>query len=238
MDRFGNATAVWTFNDEFLPDNVYASSLPFGGIWSPPVLISTTSGDNNLINEGFVQRPISVNLNGDVMVIYENNIFSDPELDTLYSVKKPFGAAWLTPEFISSNAAFPNQAMPHFLNIGIGSCGFALSLWQAQIVDLFDQVWSSVHSDPVLPPCNFTGSQCQEKFATQKICVNSLSWGFCDPCTVFFRLFKNGVLIATIPAGSPLFFNDPVCCKVSNTYTLTSVNIFGAESPPVAVVLP
>jgi hypothetical protein len=234
MDRFGNATAIWSFTDDNLFNEVFSSSLPFGGAWSMPVIISTNAG-NNGINENLVQRPISVNLNGDVMAIYE----SDTPVNTLYSVTKLFGQPWQLPEFIS-NTGYPMQNDPHFLNIGIGSCGFALSLWQANSSPIeggFNQVWSSVHSSPPLPPCNFTGVQCKEKFAAQSICVNTLTWNNCG-CVLFFNLFRNGVLIATIPAGGPLTFIDPVCCGRSNTYTLTFVDIFGATSPAATVILP
>jgi hypothetical protein len=64
-----------------------------------------------------------------------------------------------------------------------------------------------------------------------------LSWGNCG-CVLFFNLFRNGVLIATIPAGNPMTVVDLVSCRGPNVYTLMYVDIFGNESLPATVVLP
>lgn len=236
MDRFGNATAMWINRDSSGLDEIYSSSLPFGGAWTAPVIISTTPNNNsNDIN--LVDRPISVNENGDVMAVYKNG--SGVNID-VYSVTKPFGAAWLAPEFITGPSAYPLQVNAGSLSVGIGSCGFALSLWVAQpaIGNNPFQVFASVHSDPLISPCAFIGSQCRERFATQTVYVNNLIWGSCSSdCILFYNLYRNGVLIATIPGTGPYAFRD-VVYKNRSTYCLTSINIFGVESPPSCLILP
>lgn len=237
IDRFGRATAVWDVeNENDNTDLLYSSSLPLGGTWSLPVIISPfpvsfTDGHT-------VQRSVSVDLNGNVIVIFENNDDINGT-NNLYSVANFVGFGWQVPELITSSATFEDSFDTFNLNIGYGSCGFAISLWQGSFGESDSLVYASTNFVQP-PPCLFTGTQCREKFAMQSFCANRLTWGSCNfGCILFYHLYRNGVLIATIPANGPHTFNDPVDCKgPSVVYTLTAVNIFGVESPPAVLVLP
>ncbi|MBA2726704.1 MAG: hypothetical protein H0U49_00825 [Parachlamydiaceae bacterium] len=228
MDRFGNSTAIWDFFDiPTLSNQVYSSSLPLGGTWSSPVIISTNSGDN-FLSVSLVQVPISVDLDGNVIVTYIN------DGDTVRSVSRLVNGGWQNSEIVT------RAIRPGLLNIGLGSCGFAIDVWQADDLSGTYRVEGAVRFGPSLPPCDFTGYRCFKCKKSKKVCFNRLKWGTCDSnCVLFYHLYRNGVLIATIPFGGSTHFNDLICHrKRSVTYTLTSVNLFGIESAPVTVTLP
>lgn len=240
MDLAGNSTAAWNFYDNNTAlSQVFSAKLPLGGTWSVPVPISQLRG---FITTGLLsQRPISVDLTGNVIVIYQFE--DDAGVESLYSVAN-FNQVWQTPEFISSSTANPMQFRPSDINIGLGSCGFALSLWAASPYevdpprgDIF-QVWGSENFGPApVAPCNLQGNRCHEKFATSSFYVNRLTWTACGaPCTLFYNIYRDGVLIATVP-GNVTFYNDPVCNNRAATYTVTGVGLSGVESLPATVVI-
>lgn len=230
VDQAGNATAMWESDG-----SIYSASLPFGGIWSSAVKISDPATNQNALNLSYFSHQLSVDLEGNVIGIYIQNFYGGNPKQPM-SVLKPFSTGvWGTPQTIAS------QNTVQFTNIGIGSCGFAIANWISNAPDGFPHVWSSTSLDQLLlPPCDFTVSRCVQKFAAQKVTLNVLSWGACDAeCILFYRLYKDGELIATIPAGSPNRFVDlsDVCCRSPVTYELTAVNIFGVESSPVTITV-
>lgn len=238
MDLAGNSTAIWNFNG-LIDTQVFAAKLPLGGTWSTPVPISPVGGF--IIRNMLSQRPLSVDLLGNVIAIYT---IEDAGVASLYSVAN-FNQVWQTPEFISSSTAYPMQFRPGDENIGLGSCGFALSLWNASpyeegpVIGDFFQVWGSENFGPVpVAPCNLQGNRCHERFATSSFYVNRLTWTACGdtPCILSYNIYRDGVLIATVP-GNVTFYNDPVCNKRAATYTVTAVSVNGVESLPATVVI-
>lgn len=238
IDRFGASTAIWNETVGFGPvRQVYTSRLPLGGAWSPKLLLG--GGVSDSINVGRLQRPISVDLNGNVMIIITN--FDDvTDVTSLYSIKYDINLGWQAPLFISSDFAYPTQFTPSANNIGIGSCGFALSLWEAanaRTAPVY-QVFSSVNlGEEPLPPCNFAGSRCRTKFVTQSFITDQLTWGNCNTCVAFFNLYRDGVLIATFPVDAPGVFTETTCDRAPAIYTLTAVSVNGLEGPPSTVTL-
>lgn len=87
--------------------------------------------------------------------------------------------------------------------------------------------------DPSLA-LGFTGYRCKNKFAAQTEYVNKLSWKpSSDPLVVKYLLFRNGVLIATIPANGHLKFTDHDRRKNQiDIYELIAVDTFGLQSQP------
>lgn len=239
IDRFGTSTAIWNETIGAVRQ-VYASRLPLGGSWSAPIILG--DGVSDFINIGRLQRPISVDLDGNVMVIY-TNFDEETDVTSLFSIKYDITlGAWQEPLFISSDQAYSTQFSPSFNNIGIGSCGFALSLWEAANgtggTNPITQVFSSVNlGDEPLAPCNFTGSRCRTKFVTQSVVIDQFTWGKCETCVAFYNLYRNGVLIATIPADAPGAFTETTCSRAPAVYTLTAVSVNGVEGPASTVTL-
>ncbi len=224
MDPAGTATAIW--NDNF-NDNVLSSRLPLGGTWSAPEVIGVGT-----FAPFSVQEAASVDEFGNVIaIIRSGSAFGG----TLQSILRTVQGGWQPPENI-----FTELRSTAFANIGLGSCGFALALWRAGEFDeeeTFIQGADTVSlANFLLAPLNFTGSRCCDKFATQTKCVTSLSWDPV-PCAAFYYIRRNGVLIATLPAGSTAYLDTSAVGKGPFTYTLSVVNIYGVESPGVSIVV-
>lgn len=230
MDQFGTATAVWNKGVLDVLEEVFASRLPLGETWSTPVSIAIGE-----IDPFEVQKTADVDEFGNVVVITTNITTNDQILQSvLYKVE----GGWQTPENI-----FSNNRITSFENIGIGSCGFALSLW-TRVLSFFPQERVVVveASDNlqlqnfVLPPSNFVGLRCCNKFATQKNCINRLSWSSVE-CAASYVLRRNGMIIATIPAGGSTSYDDPVCSKNPSVYTLSVISVGGVESQPTTITM-
>lgn len=231
IDPSGNATATW--GNLFVEDNVqiqevYASRKPFGGNWSPPQRISLPGIESNVDN-GLVSRTIDVDNEGNVITL-----LSIGDQDGLQSAFYSTETGWQLP--LSIDAPFSRYG-----NIGLGSCGFALSEWydnsageELNRVKAADNFAAGI----LQAPTNLSVQSCCDKFATQKRCYNVLSWDNLTTCISLYRIYRNDVLIAEIPAGQNTTFEDPICGKKAPTvYSLTYVNIYGIESPSISVTV-
>jgi len=93
---------------------------------------------------------------------------------------------------------------------------------------------------PPLPPSHFAGKTIENKFATQTDIIHCLKWKPSPDQSVFkYELFRNGRLIAVIPASGPFVYLDHNRRKnVPDTYTLIAVSANGLQSLPVTTVVP
>ncbi len=228
MDQFGTATAVWNKEvEEFAPSQVFASRRPLGGTWSAPTFIA----NGEVVPEN-TQKTADVDDFGNVVVIV--NVDQILLQSVLYTVQ----VGWQAPENISSG-----PIRIDYPNIGIGSCGFALALWERTVSEgpqgpeiVVEASDNFQLMNYVSPPSNFVGTRCCNKFATQKSCLIRLSFSPVD-CAASYVLRRNGVIIATIPAGGSTSFEDPVCSKNPSVYTLTVISVNGVESQPTTITM-
>jgi len=88
-----------------------------------------------------------------------------------------------------------------------------------------------------LPPTNVVGIVCKNRFAAQSARVLEITWDPSpSPNVVSYRIYRNGILIAEVPAGGPLRFVDT---RTSGLYQISAFNSFGNESVLVTVpILP
>lgn len=91
----------------------------------------------------------------------------------------------------------------------------------------------------VLPPSGFSGAVINNAFLTQIDRIHKLFWtASADPTVVAYRIYRNSVLIAVVPASDPLIYLDHnQSKKVAVTYSITAVNRGGAESVVQSIVL-
>lgn len=89
----------------------------------------------------------------------------------------------------------------------------------------------------LLPPASFAGCRFTNRFATQSAEFALLRWTT-SPTegVVSYRIFRNGVLIATVPA-TQLNFRDCLIPCGSITYTITSINEGGDESSAAVITI-
>jgi len=92
---------------------------------------------------------------------------------------------------------------------------------------------------PPASPSHFKGKSRRNQFATQTEYFNHLTWNpSFDPTIVAYQLFRNGRLIASIPASGPFVYNDQNRQKNSHdVYTLIAVNAEGLQSIPVIITV-
>lgn len=86
-------------------------------------------------------------------------------------------------------------------------------------------------------PTNFRGKVIKDEFLLETTYIIRLTWTpSSDPNVIGYRLFRNGVLIATIPGGGPFKFEE---CKrhKTNTYTLIAFDAEGFESIPITITV-
>lgn len=218
VDLNGNATAVW--QGAFPAYDVFASSRLPNGTWTAPQVISTP-GDLNIFTF-LLQEPLSVNPEGDVIAIWVGGI----ETYIVKTAYKPFGKDWRAPEIVSDTVE-----QQGYVNVGIASCGFAIALWQRFLDDDLNLALASINENLLLSEDALI-AQCCQKHLSGKKCVNILTW-VQDPCVVFYNIYCNGTLIATvINTGAPLSFIDQNVCR-DCSYTISTVNIYGFEGEQV-----
>lgn len=89
------------------------------------------------------------------------------------------------------------------------------------------------------PPSNLTATQLKNKFLTQTDLINRICFTpSTDPSVISYLLYRNGALIATIPATGPYCFSDHNRKKnKSYTYSLVAVSA-GGQSTPITIIVP
>ncbi len=90
-----------------------------------------------------------------------------------------------------------------------------------------------------LNPTNLTGTSIKNKFLTQTNRMNQITWSpSVSPDVVGYRVYRNGQLVATIPAGGPYVYNDQNQSKgVAVTYTVVTVNAAGETSSGASITV-
>lgn len=217
----GYAVAVWPGPGPDYP--IFASSRLPDGSWTTPQVISRVS--DNTFAPWMSQEPLAINQEGDVIATWAEGITQQ----NVVAAFKPFGQDWRAPELVFSS--FQNA----YLNIGLASCGFAVDLW-SDFSTVNNVVKASVNENLLLvQDGNATVRRCCQKFATQKRCVNILS--FEDPCALFFNIYRDGVLIATVlNTGGVVNYVDPLSCSPNALYTISIISLFGVEGEQVPFI--
>ncbi|HEV8052097.1 MAG TPA: hypothetical protein VGP47_06365 [Parachlamydiaceae bacterium] len=228
MDPNGNATVVWSgpFPNKF----IYASSRLPNGSWTTGQIISQP-GTRNYFGPFQSQEPLAVNPNGDVIAIWSNEDSRD-----FVTAYKPFGLNWLAPEIVTTNRGL-------WENVALFPCGFAIALWfeEEGIEDpnRYRIVRAAVNTDFPLSPnsLNPTIRQCCANFASQKVCLNILTFTP-NSCSAYYNIFKDGILFSTMLNSSENFqIIDPIGCGVNPIYTISQVSIYGTESVQIPFII-
>lgn len=158
-------------------------------------------------------------------------------------------SSWTLPTQLSSSSQVQNNS-----KVILTTKGNAIAIWDVFTGrenlsgrDNFSTIDSSnflnmYPPDPPLDPpaLTFTGKVIKHMFITQTDRVHQLNWGpNTDPTVVQYLLYRNSILIATVPAGGNSFsYQDHNRSKkISDTYMLVSVHANGEISPPLFVTL-
>ena len=92
---------------------------------------------------------------------------------------------------------------------------------------------------PNSPPRNLSGKVINNRFLLQADRIHHLQWDASqDPTVLFYQVFRNGSLIATISANAPLEYDDHRrSAKVADYYLVNDINASGNESSSVSIIL-
>lgn len=235
VDPDGNFTATWT-----AANNSIKSSSTSNGVWSAAITISTP-GTPYSFDPFRSQETLAVNTRGDVIAIWHAISVSlaqgvqsaqqplqiaEPPFTPIFSAFKPFSFPWRPQEIVATPF---DGFIDNTLNIGLADCGFAVAIWQ----NAPNTFVYATENGGLITPVNPMEFQCCEKGRTR--CINILTWAP-DDCVLFFNIFCNGDLIATVVNnGDPLRFVDTSCRNC--VYTISAVSILGFEGPQVPFVV-
>lgn len=209
IDQENVATAMWQTS---LAREIFVSQSIAGGAWSVPLKISDGLSNSN---PDYSFEPLAVNEAGDLIAIWSDGF-------GIVSSFSTNGTIWSAPERIFTGIA-------NLESIGLADCGFAVALWNADGENAIIAAVNTNFLTPIDPLVRFKA--CCQVFATQKICFNTLSWSG-DPCLTAYNIYRNGVLLTTVPATPPFILNDPIRkCSTTGTaiYTISAINRFGFE---------
>jgi len=92
---------------------------------------------------------------------------------------------------------------------------------------------------PDSPPRNLSGSVIENRFLLQLDRIHHLQWdASLDPTVLSYQIFRNGSLIATIPANLPLEYDDHGrSAKIPDQYVINDLNANGNTSSSVSITL-
>lgn len=199
--------------------DLYVSA--FNGVtWSAPVL-AAIDGD------ALSTPSLAMDSAGNALIAYE--------IPTgIYTVFVPKGGAPQAPLFV----AVRTNDVIESLSAGLSTQSPLGFVAFTQGAETDGQTFATFIVRPT-PPGEIFGTTCTQNFATHSDRINIITFTPSTDLTVVrYIVRRDGVAVATIPAGGPFVFFDPSRCRgVPNTYTVTSVNADGIKSDPLTVTL-
>ncbi|HRD55720.1 MAG TPA: hypothetical protein PLC42_04915, partial [Parachlamydiaceae bacterium] len=219
-----NGTAVLTWADGADPANAFFSSFN-GAVWTAAAPI--VSGLDAFFGPSI---SVSVDSGGNALFLWSTET-------EIRSLRLPLASSsWTNNDLVTNDLTF--HIFPLVSALSASTRGFGIWIEDSQEGGFTQGSYTSLAVLPT-PPLGITGTTCKNKFASQTDCVNRISWTpSTDPTVLTYRVRRNGILIATIPARGPYVFVDHGRCRKMDLYTVTAVNGLGAESSSVSIVLP
>ncbi len=159
-------------------------------------------------------------------------------------------SAWTQPTQLSTASEYATNPQSMLTTQGNG-----VIVWQVRADEVTKNTQGTINSsnfinlydppppnlpDPPLPPSAFAGTVIKNVFLAQTDRIHALTWvASTDPTVVQYYLYRNSTLIATLPAGGSTFSYEDHnrSKKVSDIYSLVSVDGQGNMSPPLFVTL-
>jgi hypothetical protein len=215
MSPNGTAVAVWETST-----NLGMSSSYNGTTWAAPLQFSddvdTISGPS-----------VDVNSFGNALVIWASSV------PVIKSSRLPLGGVWQPEEILQSNPPFPDV---RDIISSLSDNGIGFATWR--VVTEGPNIGFADATLTPLPPSNLNVVVCKDRSATRTACVNTITFTASpDPTVIAYYLFRNGVLIAAIPATGPLTVVEQVCCGQANVYTLVAVDGNGTFSSAITTTV-
>lgn len=214
----GTAVATWIDSSGAIQSAIYN-----GTSWSTPVLVSNSPAAK--------EQDLSVSDNGNALVVWA--AAASNEID---SIGLPLGGSWEDQEVVGIFSNPPSNVAAAF-----SSSGAAFAVWTEKYPnntqDVFGAFTLAILSPK--PPASISGKARNNSSATQTDRLHIIKFKpSTDTNVTFYRLRRNGGILAEIPATGPYKYIDHHRSeKVRDVYTLTSVNAGGIESKPLVITL-
>jgi len=218
-DSSGSSTILWA---ERRPDTLLffkTTTLPLGGTPSSTTTLSPLGTAIDRASE------VKVDSFGNTVALWGITIGGSPSIQVS---SKALGEDWLPTETLSSSGLLPA--------IALSDQGTAVATW---VDTLTSYVMGSrnLFLFTLAPPSNFLGQIVKNEFLTESNYFLEMCWfSSLAPNIVDYKIYKNGNLIATIPANCPTKFLHLLNCKnTKETYTLIATASNGNTSAPIAL---
>lgn len=235
----GNLTDV---SLRYIQEATYTATTAINpGSWSSVITVSDTTS-NHLLSAA----AIDTNPSGAVLLSWLNGDFSSGGPFAIQETHKSATGSFIP--FLTVTSGLENGVLSNSYISNDGHkaivTGIDLVRFQNIAAPLNNPIFLTVYIDDVVvgpnPPTGFIGKGGKNKFLTQTERFNTLTWTASTSTNVVaYSLYRNGALIAIIPADGPLVYVDHNRNKhVVDTYTIYAVDVGGNASTGVVVVLP
>lgn len=224
IDSNGNAIAVWEGSNG-VSTLIRGAKLAFGSsTWTPTSDLSST-GHNSFAVQ------IAVDGSGNAAAVWYTFIGTL----TIQGVTLPFGdSIWSSPaenlSELGTNGTYPQVAM-----YGSGS---AVAVWQESAGTAVIKASTGTGFFSPSSPSQFRGHVINNRFATATDIIHQLKWApSTDASVTGYHIYRNGKLIASIPASGPYIYKDHNRKKnKKDLYELTTISGSGTSTPVTTLV--
>ncbi len=229
VNASNNALGVWSFEDDtVLPNQVLIQAAAFPNlVWSG---LATTISDPNLIS---LLGSVAIDNAGDGYATWTTSDFA-----TFFSIQASKYSqstnTWETPQTISDPGLFatgPNQIS----NISSDAKGDFFAIWfhiEPNIIMQSSHITiQNPAPTPPLPPSDFIGVIKKNKFLNKTECILKAKWGASASSNIIsYRIYKNGRVVVTVLATSPLVFETYLHHCSAKGYEIAAVSSDNLES--------
>jgi hypothetical protein len=198
-----------------------------GTTWGTPQMFATNISDDRTV--------VTVNQAGNALVLFQTPDITFED-GTILSAFLPLGGVWMPPEFVST----PDDSVA-FLIPSLSDDLYAFAAWSVGVERYGYFATVNVLAPPVpvppAPPASINATFCKDKFAMQTECVTTVTWTPSPtPTVAFYQVFRDGVLVLTVPATGPFNFVSLGNCK-KTVYSVFAIDVSGAVSSPATVTV-
>lgn len=222
VDLSGNAIALWPRIEG--PDVIIrAAMLPFGGSWSSHVSVSLPGG------RAFDPK-VALDASGNAIAVWDR--FNGVNT-TVQAARLPFGGSWSLPVDISP--AGQNSDVPQ---IAMDPTGYAVVDWTNETLGVIQAAeWiNEPPPSPPVPPVDFIGVIKKSEFLNKTEYILKATWNPSPSANVlFYRIYKKGIIVATVLANTRLVFEVPLHCHSAKEYEIAAVGFDNLESSHVKI---
>jgi len=214
----GTAVAVWIDSS-----NAVQSSIYNGTSWSAPTRVSSSPLAK--------QADVTVASNGNAMAVW-----AGLTTDNITEAALPLGGSWEEQQTVGTFSNPPNQVVG-----ALSTTGTAFAVWIEHGPGSTQNAFGAFNLAIIPPtaPVSISGKVRVNSFASQYDRLHVITFQpSTDTSTTFYRLRRNGTIIAELPGIGPFNYVDHNrSSKQLDVYTLTAVDAGGLESTPLTVSL-